>query len=241
LDGYRAALKTGASHVAVLTGTDYPVMSTAAIADALGGMLGRSITESSPLPIPQWGHGGGYWRLRYRFGAWRKHMLWLPVPRRLPSGIVFAGGSQLKVLAREHVEAVVRTVQARPDLVRYWRSTWIPDETFVYSVLHTPELVPGFLERRVEGNAWYIRWDGAARKSPPWLTSADLPELARRRSEPPGGVPTFFARKFSSADPAVLDEIDSLRAGPVASAEPGSPHSQEAARIRAAEEGTREP
>jgi hypothetical protein len=214
LDGYRAALaSTEASHIAVLTGSDYPLVSAAAITAFLATIPGRSVTESRPLPIPQWGHGGGWWRLRYRFGAWRKHMIWLPVPRRLPGGVVYAGGSQLKLLAREHAAAVVRAVDERPDLIRFWRRTWIPDETFVHSLLHTPGLVPDFAGERLAGSVWYIRWDGGPRKSPPWLTSADLPELLRLRADPPGGVPLLFARKFrSSVDPTVLDVIDdSLR------------------------------
>jgi Core-2/I-Branching enzyme len=208
LDGYRAALRTGASHVALLTGSDYPLASTAQIAEFLATIPGRSVTLSQPLPIPQWGHGGGFWRLRFRFRAWNQRMLLLPVPRRLPRGVVPAGGSQLKLLAREHAATVVSVADGRPDLVRYWRSTWIPDETFVYSVLHTPALAPGFLDQRVEGTAWYIKWDEAPRKSPPWLTSADLPELARAR-DGLHGVPALFARKFSSTvDPGVVDAVD---------------------------------
>jgi hypothetical protein len=210
VDGYRASLATtSASHVALLTGSDYPLASSAAVLDRLAGLPGRSITESHPLPLPQWGHGGGLWRLRYRFRPWGKHMLVLPVPRRLPRDIVPAGGSQLKVLARPDAAAVVGTVDTRPDLTRFWRRTWIPDETFVHSVLHTPALAPGFADRQVPGMAWFIRWDGAPRKSPPWLTRADLPELRRVRTAEPQGTPILFARKFSStADPAVLDEID---------------------------------
>jgi hypothetical protein len=210
IDGYRVALAAvDVSHLAVLTGTDYPLMSTAAITERLAALPGRSITESQPLPLPQWGHGGGFWRLRYRFGAWRKHMLWLPVPRRIPDGVVPAGGSQLKVLAREHAAAVLAAADRRPDVVRFWRTTWIPDETFVYSMLHTDSVVADFAAERVAGSAWFIRWEGAPRKSPPWLTSADLPDLRARVLHPADGPPTFFARKFSSAaDPGVLDEID---------------------------------
>ena len=210
VDGYRAALATtSASHVALLTGSDYPLVSSAAIIERLARMPGRSITESRPLPLPQWGHRGGFWRLRYRFRPWGKRMLVLPVPRRLPRDVVPAGGSQLKVLARQDVAAVVRTVDTRPDLTRFWRRTWIPDETFVHSVLHSPSLVPDFAARQVPGMAWFIRWDGAPRKSPPWLTCADLPELHRIRDAEPQGAPILFARKFSSTvEPAVLDEID---------------------------------
>ena len=210
VDGYRAALATTpASHVALLTGSDYPLVSSAAMLERLAEVSGRSITESRPLPLPQWGHGGGFWRLRYRFHPWGKRMLVLPVPRRLPPDVVPAGGSQLKVLARQDVAAVVRAVDTRPDLTRFWRRTWIPDETFVHSVLHSPSLVPDFAARQVPGMAWFIRWDGAPRKSPPWLTRADLPELYRVWDAEPQGAPILFARKFSSTvEPAVLDEID---------------------------------
>jgi hypothetical protein len=210
VEGYRAALATtSVSHVALLTGSDYPVVSPAVLREDLAALPGRSITESRPLPLPQWGHGGGMWRLRYRFWPWGKRMLVLPVPRRLPTDVVPAGGSQLKVLARQDAEAVVRAVDTRPDLTGFWRRTWIPDETFVHSVLHSPTLVPDFAFRQVPGMAWYIRWDGAPRKSPPWLTRADLPDLHRIRAAQPQGAPILFARKFSSTvEPGVLDEID---------------------------------
>ncbi len=209
VEGYRAALAaTPASHVALLTGSDYPVASSAAITGHLTHLAGRSVTDTRPLPLPQW-RGGGLWRLRYRFRTWGKRMLVLPVPRRLPAGVVPAGGSQLKILARDDAAAVLHTVDTRPDLVRFWRRTWIPDETFVPSVLSTPGMAPGFADRQVRGTAWFIRWDDTPRKSPPWLTRADLPLLEEIRAAAPGGAPVLFARKFSSTvDPAVLDEID---------------------------------
>jgi hypothetical protein len=215
LEGIRAAVETtDATHIAVMmTGTDYPLASTEEIAGHLGTIRGTSVTDSQPLPLPQWGRGGGAWRLRYRFWAWRKRIIWLPLPRRLPRGVVPAGGSQQKLLSREHAEALLRAVDRRPELARFWRRTWIPEETFVHSVLHTPELVPGFEEQRLVGHSWYIGWDGGRHKSPPFLTAADLPELQRQVAEQPGGVPKLLARKFStSVDTAVLDEIDrSLR------------------------------
>ncbi|MGY1709476.1 beta-1,6-N-acetylglucosaminyltransferase [Geodermatophilus sp. SYSU D00758] len=209
VDGYRAALdRTAATHVALLTGSDYPIASSAAIAEQLTAVPGRSLTDARPLPLPQWRHGG-FWRLRYRFRAWGKRMLVFPVPRRLPRDVTPAGGSQLKILARQDAEAVVQALDNRPDLACFWRSTWIPDETFVPSVLLSPSLTSGFAARQLLGTAWFIRWDDAPRKSPPWLTTADLPDLRHIRDTRPQGVPVLFARKFSSeADASVLDTID---------------------------------
>jgi hypothetical protein len=211
LDGYRQALEsTDASHLALVSGSDYPLLSSDGIARYLGARLGRSIGWSERLPKDGWGHGGGYWRLRYRFLAWRKHALAWPIPRRLPRGMVFAGGSPWKILARGHAEALVRVADQRPDLVRRWRTTWIPEESFVFSVLHTPGLVPGWADEYLRSDPWVVRWSDGPAKSPEFITTADLGQLRRRRDEPSERGPAVFARKFSSAvDTAVLDAIDS--------------------------------
>jgi hypothetical protein len=214
VEGYRAALAaTDAGHVALLTGSDYPLASTATIRAALGEIPGRSVAQFHRLPYSQWGPLGGYPRLWFPHYAYRRHMIRVPVPRRLPGGIAFSGGSQLKVLARHHAQAVVDVYDRRRDLVDFWRRTWVPDETFVGSVLNTPGLVPGWAGQHVDSNWWYIGWNQTRQKSPPWLTVDDLPTLERARRDPADGVPRLFARKFSTdVDTDVLDEIDrSLR------------------------------
>lgn len=210
VEGYRSALATtDVSHVAVLTGSDYPLAHPDEIRALLAAHREESFIAANPLPYSDWGRDGGVARIKYRHWAWRKQMLRLPVPRRVPRDVVFAGGSQLKVLARRHAAAVVATVDERPDLVRFWRRTWVADETFVPSVLSTPALTPGFADEHVPHGLWWIGWDGTARKSPPWLTPADAGALLERRTMPDVDVPHVFARKFStdrSAD--LLDVVD---------------------------------
>ena len=210
LDGYRRALDlTSATHVALLSGSDHPLVSSGAITAHLAAHEGRSIAASTPLPIPAWGHGGGSWRLRFAFAAWGKRPVPVSPPRRAPRGVVLAGGPQMKVLARHHAAAVLRVVDEHPALVRRWRRSWVPDETFVYSVLHTPRLVPGWEDERVPGSAWVIDWGEGGRPSPAWLTLDDAPALERARTAPADGAPKLFARKFSSATgAAVLDLLD---------------------------------
>ncbi|WP_083420795.1 beta-1,6-N-acetylglucosaminyltransferase [Curtobacterium sp. MCBA15_009] len=208
--GYRAALaETDATHVAVLTGSDYPLASPAETTALLEAHRDRSFVFAHPLPHPEWGRDGGVGRIRYRHWAWRKHMLRLPVPRRAPRDVVLTGGSQLKVLARRHAAAVVDTVDRRPDLTHFWRRTWVADETFVLSVLGSPALVPGFADEHVPHSLWWIGWDGTAQKSPPWLTIEDAGRLLAGRTDTADALPQVFARKFStdrSAD--LLDVVD---------------------------------
>lgn len=217
LEGYRRALaRPEVTHVALMSGTDYPLAPTAAMNAFLGQHLGVSFAEYHRLPYAAWGPSGGMARLRYRHWVRGKRMLRLPVPRRLPRDVVWAGGSQMKVLSRQHAAAVVAAADERPDLVRFFRRSWIADESFVGSVLNTPHLTPGWAEDHVDESMWWISWGSARRKSPPWLTLDDLPTIVERLpAETNGGVPRTFARKFSTdVDTAVLDAIDAqLRAG----------------------------
>ncbi len=209
ISGYRAALAgTDAGHIVMLSGSDYPLVSTDRITEYLAGRSGQSIAAFGPFPRAAW-RGGGMQRLRYRYRAFRRHMLVLPIPRRVPADVAPAGGSVLKVLARHHVQQLVDTYDARPDLVAFWRSSWCADETFVPTIMNTPAFVPDWAEAHVDADLWFIDWRGGGGKSPEWLTTAHLPALAQR-SRATVGEPALFARKFSSTiDPDVIDEIDS--------------------------------
>jgi hypothetical protein len=215
LNGYRAVLADpDVTHIVVMTGSDYPLASASAIEAFLAAHLRCSFADNWFLPAKHWGgRSGGIARLRYPHWAVRKRMLRVPVPRPLPRGVTFAAGSQMKVLARHHAEAVLAYRDSHPGVVRFWRRSWCADESFVPSVLATA--VPAWTEEHLSDVLWFIDWDhsGEAPKSPAWLTTADLPRLRARRV-PGQGTPRLFARKFSSdVDPAVVDLVDAeLRA-----------------------------
>ncbi len=59
----------------------------------------------------------------------------LKLERRVPEDIRMMIGSQWWCLRRRTVEAVVEFVRARPDVVRFFRTTWIPDETFFQTLV----------------------------------------------------------------------------------------------------------
>jgi len=211
IEGYRMALgQTDAEHIAVLAGSDYPLVPTADISRFLAGCVGRSVAVTHTLPFAGWGHSGGLARLRYRHWSWRKHMVRLPVPRRIPNGIVPAGGAVQKVLSRAHASRVVSVADSRPDLVRFWRRSWCADETFIPTILRSPEFGTDWDTEHVEGSLWWIGWDGTRRKSPPWVTASSLEQLRVGDVRPDNArIPTLFARKFATGiNGELLDAID---------------------------------
>ena len=115
LDGLRTALReTDCDHVAILQGSDYPVQSSEVIERTLGDLVGRSITPMQRLPRAAWSGHGGLDRLRYPHWVVRRHMVRLPVPRRIPRGIVPAGGSVNKILSREHARGYSTSMRSDP-------------------------------------------------------------------------------------------------------------------------------
>lgn len=220
----RAIGETSAEHIAVLSGADYPLLSMPALLEELSAWSGHSYLWNVPLPFARWDTPrhptGGLWRLDRRFLVWREQVIYvrsipLRVPRRraLPASVEIRASSQWKVYARRHVERLLDVVGTRPDLVRFWRSTLVPEETFAASVLASPALVGDDAISPCTAHAWYIRWPPGLSDHPYWLADADFPDLAAARYAPPVGPAEaqlpwegeprpgrkLFARKFSSS------------------------------------------
>ncbi|SIO43022.1 Core-2/I-Branching enzyme [Rhodovulum sp. ES.010] len=64
----------------------------------------------------------------------------LGLDRAIPADLQVMIGSQWWCLRRRTVEAVLDFIRARPDVVRFFRTTWIPDETFFQTLVR--HLVP---------------------------------------------------------------------------------------------------
>jgi hypothetical protein len=233
LAALRAALEqTDAAHIAVLSGADYPVVSTAALRAELARVDGETLLWNTPLPFRFWDtpryRDGGLWRLRFRFLLRGDQVVFVrglplrwPVPRRLPADVELRGGSAWKVYARRHAAALLRVVDSRPDLVRFWRTTLVPEESFVPSVLASAALTGEQALAPSAASRWYMEWSGAA-EHPHWLTEAHFERLVAAREPVPVEATTsspgltfserptqvLFARKFSSGQSRLLDRID---------------------------------
>jgi hypothetical protein len=46
--------------------------------------------------------------------------------------------SQWKIYAREHAQTLLRVLDERPDLVRFWRGAYTPNETCVVTMFSSP-------------------------------------------------------------------------------------------------------
>lgn len=208
LDGLDAARETGAAHVLVLTGQDYPLVDGAAIQEFARAHPDVSFLPHWPLPSPLFGDQGGMERLRYWHRPVRRRRVRLPVPRRLPAGIVPYGGSAYYMLSRRAVDALFAYLARRPDLARFYRHAWTPDEMFI----HTALLNCGAAGEIANENLWLMHWTPGA-KHPRTFTAADAPQLlaAAGRPETAGGPARakLLARKFDAdVDAGVLDILD---------------------------------
>jgi hypothetical protein len=234
LAALRRALKfSGARHIAVLSGMDYPLVSMQALVDELAGWAGHSYFRNVPMPFPEWNtrryQDGGFWRVTHRFFRmggrilhWRGIPLHWPIRRSLPPDLELRAASQWKIYARHHVELLLHLVEMRPDLIRFWRSTLIPDETFAASMLGSRAIAGSAHMPACVANAWFMIWPEFD-WHPRWLTSEDFAriEQARRAPSIEFGEATrtdgleirthrkLFARKFSTdIDADVLDQVD---------------------------------
>jgi len=207
LDGYRAALaQTDAEHVILATGADYPLASVEAIVSQLAVHPERSYAEVIPLPIPEWGPLRGYDRFLFRSRPWRGHRLALPVPRRLPRGLRPTGGAQTKILTRRHAQLVLDVLDDRPELVRWFRRCWTPDEVTIPTLLRSGLGAEWAAQISTGPHPWYIDWGNVPAKNPRWLGMGDLEPLRRAASRP--DVPALFARKFAEDSDDLVAAVD---------------------------------
>jgi Core-2/I-Branching enzyme len=205
LSGLAAALRHGTDfeNFTVLTGQDYPIKAPIHFCSFLEQHRELSFIPHFRLRPGPWVDGGGIERLQrwhFRLGqqriAFPNRYLPIPLRRRMPRGLQPFGGSAYWSLSRECAEYVVEFSTARPDVSRFFRRVFAPDEAFYQSILASSHLA----DRLIDDDLRFIRWRPGSRH-PKVLTLEDFSEIAQS--------PGFFARKFDDeVDAAVLDRID---------------------------------
>ena len=233
LAGLRLALeRSRAEHIIVLSGACYPLVSVPELEDELSRWRGLTRMQLNPIPHDGWStprnRDGGLWRFRRRYVTVRGQLVWLggvPVRgrrRAIPRELRLHGSSQWKIYARRHAAALLGVLGDRPDLVSFWRTTYVPDEACAASILQSPALVGPVAEQVRDDLPWCINWNEPMRVfHPAWLADADFPMLEAERRAPSRtpddaliGAPDrdrfrkLFARKVSSRAPRLLDRID---------------------------------
>jgi hypothetical protein len=202
LVGIEAILASGdlPDHAVLLSGQDYPLKPPAEIRAHLAERQGRNLVHHFHLPAQEWaGEGGGLNRLRYPYFErfrYKTRLLRLPVPRRLPAGLEPYGGMALWALTGETLAWLMRFLAERPGVLKFFRHTKMPDETFFQTVLLSSPLADTVDSELLH----YLDWStGSAH--PATLRAADLPKLRA------SGM--LFARKFDAElDSEILDLLD---------------------------------
>jgi hypothetical protein len=123
----------------------------------------------------------------------------LKLTRPVPADVQVMIGSQWWCLRRRTIEAVMAFVRQRPDVTRFFRTTWIPDETFFQTLVR--HLVPG---REIENRTltFLLFTDYGM----PVTFHNDHEELLL-------GQDALFARKISSGAGRLKQALGALYAG----------------------------
>lgn len=221
LAGLRTLIETERpfDYVVLLTGQDYPLKSSAVIAETLARAGGRIFMRAMPIPNEHWTDGGSY-RYENRFyhirgrefsfpgapfpntrlnGAWSRLSRVLHLYRSFPRGLQPFGGSSYWMMPADAARYVDERARTDPGLIRFFRHVRIPDEIFFQTlIMNSP-----FRKRLADGDLRYVDWREGG-NSPRVLTCEDLPSLAT--------TDALFARKFDpDVDSEVLDRVDRMR------------------------------
>lgn len=218
---------TSVDHIAICSGADYPLVSVPALEEFLAVHRGGSLFSNRTIPFAPWSTArnsdGGLWRFNHRFLTRNDNVRYVrgiplrwPVKRKIPDGLELRAASQWKIYSRRHAELLLSIHDEHPALVRFWRTTLVPEESFAASVLGSPALAGDDVLSPTETNAWYIHWPNGNALHPSWLGPADFGDMVRARAglpaadgQPPRSQRALFARKFSTrVDTTVLDRID---------------------------------
>ena len=215
LTGVRAAMLADSpyDYLVLLTGRDYPIKPLHEIRATLSVDPSRIYLHHRALPIAEWGEEGGLERLTHphirlfhptrRFPApireryIRYGHVRLPQRRRTPEGLRPYVGSAFWWLPRDCVEYVQRYVDEHPEILRFFRHAFAPEESFFQMVLmNSPHA-----ERVVNDQLRYTEWRPEDWPHGSTLLAKDLPKLA--------STDKLFASKFDDRrDAEILDLVD---------------------------------
>jgi hypothetical protein len=229
LHALKAALEqTEADYIVLMSGACYPLLSAEALEAELASTPGQSRLNHWRLPYAPWGSrlgaDGGLWRLKFRFLARAGRPVKLggrPIPigpARVPAGLELYGGSHFKVYARAHAQQLLTVLGSQPELIRFFRTSFIPEESFAQSILKSPELVGETAEQILPAEPWYLEFPQSREEGQDahghgdWLDPEAFAAIEAAGAPAGPGHPhlerALFARKFRSASTELLDRID---------------------------------
>lgn len=204
LNGFEEITNSGfkIDYVNLLSGADYPIKSTNEIHRFFEINKGRIYTEYYAVN-KEWKEAmprlTQYHLTHYAFPGKYQVQKWLnrlmPV-RTMPDNLEAVGRSQWFSMSTEAVFCILDYLKNHPEVVRFFKLTWAPDEIIFQTILYNSELK----DKLVNDNLRYIVWaDGKA--SPEILTENNREGLFASDA--------LFARKFDMLKhPEIMDALD---------------------------------
>ncbi len=139
----------GLDYVYLLSGADLPLKSLRALKTFLAANLRdrTEFIESVPLGPTKWVRGGleaERFAYRHYFNERRHPLLFkrcwtvqrlLGLKRKAPRGIQISLGSQWWCLTWDTCQKILDVVSREPDIDRFFRTTWIPDESYFQTLV----------------------------------------------------------------------------------------------------------
>ena len=192
----------GITHYVLLSGDCYPTKSRGfldryldddrdaiEVADFFGDWI-RTGPREERLVYRHWFNERKHKQLFYASMDLQRRMGWA---RDVPDGLEMRIGSQWWALRAATVEKILGFIRERPDVVRFFRTTWIPDETFFQTL--TAHLVP---EAEISGQPpTHLRFSDYGM---PVVFHEDHADYLRASSQP-------FARKISHHAAGLQDRL----------------------------------
>lgn len=207
------ASKRFVQHIVIMSGQCYPLRSAEALVEFFSKYPDRCFVNSWEMPSDVLGSDGGMSRLLHWHRSIKGRRFRIPIARKQPNIRPYVGSTWM-VLDRNRATRLLDFTDANPDIVRFYRHAWIPDEHYIQTVLQRFDL--GNLPN---ASLWYIVWPKSGKKrikSPPILATDDFKKL-EEASHGEGdyqNIPKLFARKFDiGVDSNVLNVIDSKLLG----------------------------
>lgn len=196
--------------VVFISGQDYPIKSNGEIKTFFEKNHDKNYIEFFPLSAPNKWTGTSAKnsvfkpdnfnvasRTKKTCLSFRSRVLFLPIPRKMPFGYVFYGGSFWWNLNRECVEYIASFLAEKPEFERFAKFLYLPDEMFFNTLLANSPL----RHTLVSDNLRYIDWEKANPQPPAILMMEDFDALK--------ASPALFARKFDvQRDNQILDKLD---------------------------------
>lgn len=190
--------------VLLMSGQDYPVRPLHEIRAFFEQHPDHQFMEMFRLDQPNWfdTQGGPYGPMR-RIKHWhffyRSRIHWdFPLPgRKPPAGLQPHGGSFWWSLTGDCVEHVLDTVERNPQIERYFRHTFLADETFYQTIVGSSP----FADKVDQDFRRYVDWTNPNPTPPRTLVMEDFDKVAASSA--------LFARKMDPVRSAeLLDRID---------------------------------